>query len=410
MKRFFLQKVLLFLDKLILKKYHPLIIAITGNVGKTSTKEAIYTLLKSKYNVRKNESNLNTPIGISLAIIGVNSGGKSWRSWMENIWQGVSLVLKKAPNYPQILILELGADHKGDISSLSKLLKPKIGVITNIGEMPVHLEFFKDVAELYQEKANLISNLSQDGFGVLNYDNPKIYGFKNLTQAKVISYGFKEGADVRISDFKIIPEENLAASSMYFRIEYQGNAIPFQTKNVIGKNYAYAILCAVCVGLILEMNLVEIVEELKDYQGVNSRARLLKGVNQSWIIDDSYNASPLATEYALDLLDILPAQRKIFVFGDMLELGTITEQAHRYIGRLIVKNNIDILVTIGEYSKFTDDEVLKQGFNQNNLFHFQNSQDASDWIKTIIKQGDLILIKGSRKIQVSEITKNLVKN
>ncbi len=94
----------------------------------------------------------------------------------------------------------------------------------------------------------------------------------------------------------------------------------------------------------------------------------------------------------------------------MLELGTITEQAHRYIGRLIVKNNIDILVTIGEYSKFTDDEVLKQGFNQDNLFHFQNSQDASDWIKTIIKQGDLILIKGSRKIQVSEITKNLVKN
>lgn len=192
------------------------------------------------------------------------------------------LLLKTNTRYPEILIIEIGADFPNDISFLCNILKPKIGVITNIGDIPVHVENFRNIEQVYEEKSELIKCLPVDGAAILNFDNKKILNFKNTSKAKIITYGFEEGADIYASDFKILPDNSdLRNSEMYYRIEYRGTSIPFQLKNIVGKSYAYAILCAVAVGIHFEMNLVEISESLKLYKGVKNRINILRSINNS---------------------------------------------------------------------------------------------------------------------------------
>lgn len=265
----------------ILHKYHPRIIAITGNVGKTSTKEAIYTMLKTKFRCRRNEANYNTPIGVAITIIGTKPGGSSVISWIKNLIKGYMLILKTDKNYPEILIIEIGADFPKDISFICNIIHPDVGVITNIGDIPVHIQNFKSIEDVYEEKSELIKCLPNTGAAILNFDNKKILNFKEVSNARVISYGFEEEADIYASDFKIIPNSDLRDSEMYYRIEYKGSSVPFQLKNIVGKSYAYAILCAVCVGIYFDLNLVEISNSLKQYKGVKSRINLLRSINNS---------------------------------------------------------------------------------------------------------------------------------
>jgi len=399
------------LTKKILLKYKPVVIAITGNVGKTSTKEAIYTMLKSKYRCRRNEANYNTPVGVAVTIIGTKPGGSSAVAWIKNIILGYGLLINKKKDYPEILIIEIGADYPNDISFICNVLKPKVGVITNIGDIPVHVSNFKNIAEVYQEKLELIKCLPVDGAAILNFDNKRILDFKNLSNAKVISYGFEEGADIYASDFKIIPNESdLRNSEMYYRIEYMGTSIPFQLKNIVGKSYAYAILCAVCVGIFFDMNMVEISESLKLYKGVKSRINILKGINNSWIIDDTYNASPLATLSSIDFLASLPAKRHILAIGDMKELGKYSEAAHCQVGDAIIRDNINLVFSIGEETKFVDKQLISNGFESKNIHHFDKSVDAIKSIYSLVQPGDLILVKGSHSMKMEKISESLAKS
>lgn len=407
MKRKFIQYILKYLAKLILWRYKPLIIAVTGSVGKTSTKEAIYTVLQKKFKVERNIFNLNTEIGMPLTIIRGKDAKRNVLLWFYNFFHTFWLFIFKTKTYPEILILEMSEDAPGMIKYLVDLAQPKIGVVTTIGNPPVHLEYYKNIDELIKEISYLPQSLSSDDVLILNADNPLVLSFKDKTVAKVFSYGFSENSNVKISEYKLTNLEDLENIGMSFRLESNGSFVPVRLKGVFGKGQIYALAAAAAVGLSLNMNLIEISEAMKDYKIVKGRTKFMRGINNSWLLDDSYNACPDSVHVALDLLKEVPAKRKIVILGDMKELGVNSNQAHREIGK-DVANVAQVFIAIGKEMTFAK-QVIDDEYPDIETFWFKDSQEAKASVKKIVRKGDLVLIKGSRVMEMERITEELKK-
>lgn len=325
------EKILKILAAAVVKKYRPFIIGVTGSMGKTSTKEAVFAVLSKKFSVRRNIKNYNNEIGVPLTILGRDSGGRSPFKWLAVFFAGLRLLYSKN-EYPQILILEMGADKPGDLKYLVSFVDPNIGVITGIGDVPVHIEFFKSPVQVAREKARLIEFLKADDFAILNFDDKAVSAMAGKTKAKVLTYGFGEGAKVRATNYLLNIGFDPSLSGISFKIEYDGKAVPVRLDGILGEHQVYPMLAATCVGLAKGMNLLEIIEGLKNYKAPKGRMQMLEGIKHTWILDDSYNASPAATLAALETLAKFEGRRKIAVLGDMLELGEFTEEMHRQIG------------------------------------------------------------------------------
>lgn len=387
------------------KKYKPTIIGITGSVGKTSTKEAIYTVLKNERKTRRSQGNFNNEIGLPLTILGDYQEIKGiffWpRVFLKSLWQ---LVFTNK-NYPEVLVLEMAADRPGDIAYLSKIAQPQIGVITAIGEIPVHVEFYPSSEAVAREKAKLIEELPPRGFAVLNCDDPIVWSLKHRTRAHLVSYGFSDEAQIQVVnwEWKI---ENEKIEGMSFKISYGGTLTPFRLKKAFGKPQIYAVTAAIAVGLIFGINLVKISEAIENYEPLAGRMKLLKGVKNSLILDDSYNASPLSMRAALETLKSLPAKRKVAVLGDMLEIGKYSTEAHQAIGELAGKV-VDVLFCIGPRSKFIAEKAIAVGLSANYVKTFEDAEKAKKIIEREIKSGDLILIKGSHAMALEKIVEEI---
>lgn len=399
----FLAFILKTFSRLILWRYKPVIIGVTGNIGKTSTKEAIFTVLSSGFKVRRSIKNYNNEIGVPLTIIGHGSAGKSIFGWLKIFIQAAFLFLFKTKKYPQILILEMGADRPGDIRYLTKFVHCQVGVVTTVGQIPVHLEFFKSPEHLAKEKSALVSSLGGNGIAVLNYDESLVIEMAKKTKAKVISFGFNEGADVRVSDISY----QFPVPKIFFKINYQGSTVPFCLKDAIGAYQIMPVLVATAVGLAFEINLVKISELIKKYQVLPGRMRLLAGIKNTLLIDDSYNASPAATLAALQTLNLLQAKRKIAVLGDMLELGRQTEKAHRLVGQEVAKT-ADLFFAVGQRMAFAAEEAKKQGMDEEKIFYFNSSQKAKKALQQALQPNDVVLIKGSQSMRMERITEEIM--
>ena len=319
-----------------------------------------------------------------------------------------SLFLKKFI-YPEILILEYAADRPGDIKELLEIAKPYIGIITAIGEIPVHIEFFSGPEAVAREKARVVESLSANGFAILNFDNEAVMNMKERTRAKIITFGFNENADVKISSLENRIENGIPIG-VSFKIEYAGSFVPVVLKNVFGRAQAYAAAIAACVGLIFDLNLVEISEALSaNYQPAKGRMNLLKGIKGAYIINDAYNASPISMEEALKTLADLPAERKIAVLGDMLELGKYSVEAHESIGRLAGKI-VDILITVGPRAKFIAESAKSAGLDESKILSFDTTTEACIAVQDLIKKGDLVLIKASRAVGLEKVVEEIKEN
>lgn len=406
--RYILQYILRILTKIIIWRYEPVIVAVTGSVGKTSAKEAIYHVLRKKFKVRRNFKNYNQEIGIPLTVLGLETGGRSVLAWLGNFLKAI-LVFFWSKGYPEILILEIGVDRPGDMKYLLDFIPVKIGVFTAIGEFPVHLEFFKEKGKLVKEKAQLVESLPKDGLAVLNYDDLSIrmVGDELPKSVKALYYGFGDGADLKIDNYELkIDDFEKRKFGLSFKLEHEGSVVPVKLERVLGRSQVLAAAAAASVGLYFGLNLVEISGALRKYRSLAGRTKLLKGIKNTWIIDDSYNASPLATIAALDLLEEFPG-RKIGVLGDMLELGQETESAHRRIGQKAA-SVVDLLFTVGSRSVFIADQARQNGLDQDQVFEFSQSSEAGVPLQEIIQPGDIILIKGSRSIQMEKITREIM--
>jgi len=399
-----LQKILKFLAYLMLRKYQPGIIGITGSVGKTSVKEAIYAVLRVVRRVRASSGNFNNEIGLPLAILGDWQQIKGLFFWPKVILVSVWRLIFGG-FYPEILILEYAAAKPGDIKYLLEIAKPNIGIVTAIGDIPVHVEFYSGPDAVAREKSRLVEVLPAKGFAILNFDDEAVLDMKGRTRAHVMTYGFGDGAEIKISNFEN-REEGTRPMGIAFKLEYGGSFVPVRLDNCFGKAQAYAAAAAACVGLIFGLNLVRISEGLLYYQAPPRRMKILNGIKETFVFDDSYNASPLSMHAAIDTVKELKAGRKIGVLGDMLEIGKYAIEAHEEIGRLAAKV-FDVLVTVGPRAKFIADTAIKTGMNKKNVFSFDTADEAKLVIQDSIKKGDIILVKASRAIGLDKIVEEI---
>lgn len=415
MKSFF-KKIIIFIieieAKAVLKKYKPKIIAITGSVGKTTTKEAVYSVINTNFFARKSQKSFNSEIGVPLTILDLQNAWSSPSKWIKNIAEGLKLILTKN-HYPKWLVLEVGADRPGDIKRISKWLKPDIVVMTKIPETPVHIEFFPSLDDLIEEKFALVKNMKGEGVLIINGDDKKLMSLKHKAPGKYITYGFSEDCAVRAEEDNYLYEKNKVVG-MNFKVNSWGSIIPINIRGTLGHQLVYCALAGVAVGITEGVNMVKIAKSFENYEHPPGRMKLIEGKNESIIIDDSYNSSPIALHNALNTIDELinTDGRKITFLGDMLEIGAHSSREHKKAGEL-ASNKIDILITIGLRAK-----KIAEGARENNknvkVFEFDESKEVIDWLREnsedVPKKDDLILVKGSQSIRTEKITEALMVN
>ena len=417
-----LKKILRKLAQLTIWRYRPGIIGITGSAGKTSTKLAIKAVLERDRRVRVSAGNLNNDLGLPLTILGdwnaadlalvsraTPRGTAKFRKagfWIKVIFVSVlHIIFVAAKEYPEILILEYGADRPGDIKYLLNIVRPNISVITAIGEIPVHVEFYGGPDEVAREKGRLIEYLPVGGSAILNADDPTVTNLQSRTRARVMTFGFDKSSEVRISRFENKVHNGIPIG-VSFKLEHGSAVVPVRIDNVFGRANAYAAGAAAAIGLVFGMNLITISEALARYAPPESRMELLPGIKFTFVIDDSYNASLIAMRSALETLHDLPAKRKVAVLGDMLEIGKYTPEAHEVVGRMAAKS-ADVLFTVGPRAKFIAEAARGAGMKRTMIFSFDTAEEAQKPVKDFIKKGDLILVKASHSVGLNKIVKEI---
>lgn len=400
-----LERVVRFLAKLTIWRYQPVVIGITGSVGKTSAKMAVSAVLSSDKRVRCSPNNFNNELGVPLTIISNKTEIKGLLFWPEVILGAFWKVIRRSP-YPEILILEYGIDRPGDMKYLLSIARPKLSIITEISEVPPHVEFFESAASLAREKGRIIEQLPVGGYAILNYDSEVVVGMRDKTRGHVVTYGFHKDADVRLSSYDL-RVENGHPVGVVFKIEYGGSIVPVRLNNVFGKTHCYSVGAAAAVGISLGINLVKISEALmKNYAPPKHRLQLLPGIKETLILDDAYNSSPSSMRAGLETLNDFPAKRKVAVLGDMLEIGEYAMAAHQELGRA-AKGIASLLITIGPRAKFIAEGAEEAGFIKKNIWSFDTADEARATVQEVIKKGDLILVKGSRAMELEKIIEEI---
>lgn len=389
------------LAKAVVAKYKPKVIAITGSVGKTSTKEAVFVVLKENFNTYTSSKNFNNEVGTPLTILlQEKSPGKNILAWFWIFILALKLLLLTNKEYPKILVLEMGADKPGDIKYLTSIARPYVSIITAIGNS--HIEFFGSLKNIIKEKTSILDNLDKEGLAVLNNDDINLEKAIVNCKNKVYSFGKKEGSDIKISDISISQKDNIYGTN--FKLSYQGAEVPMFLPYVLGPQHAQAAAAATAVALFMGMNLVAIGKRLLDYRPAKGRTNLIRGIKETWIIDDTYNASPQSAKVALDILMDMPSSgRKMVVMGDMLELGNISEEAHREVGRELVKLGVEYLFVVGERSRDIARGAEEAGMDKDNIYHFPFHKEAGIFLQERLKKDDIVLVKGSRGAKMEKV-------
>ncbi len=394
-----LQLILKFFAQAVLKKYKPQIIGITGSVGKTSAKEAISFALAKNFRVRSNIKNYNNEIGLPLTILGRQSPKKNLFGWAKLFLFAIRLLLWKHKKYPQVLVLEMGVDRPGDIKYLTDIARPSIAILTAIGTS--HLEFFGSIENIAQEKRSIFNCLSEHNWAVLNHDDERVMQDVDKLNAQKINFGFSSSADIYIHEVKIVKHFTYATS---FILTYQNKDYSFILNNVLGKQHAQAVAIGFAVAIILKLEPVDIIPALEAYKSARGRTNLLPGIKKSWVIDDSYNASPKSAEVAVEILSAMETSgSKIAVFGDMLELGASSVEAHEKIGEQIAKAGIDYLFVVGERSRDIQRGAIAAGMSEDKIYHFAHTIETGYFLQDRIKEADIILVKGSRGAKMEQV-------
>lgn len=337
------------------------IIGITGSYGKTSTKFISSSILSQKFMVMNTPESYNTPMGIS------------------------KVINNDLTEDYEIFVAEMGATQKGDIEELAILAQPEIGVITSIG--PCHLESFGSINNIANCKYELIENLSSEGIAIFNYDNPYVRALADRTEKTKILYAIEniDNADIYAKDITV----NERGSSFTLCIKDKGS-IDCET-SLLGKHNILNILAAVSIANVLGMNLEEISLGIKKILPVKHRLELIDPKNGIIVIDDAFNSNPDGAQAALEIINEFKGRRKIIVTPGMVELGEIEKAENEKFGEKISKI-CDIVILVGK--KRTQpiyDGLIRKGFDVNNIFIVNSTGDSTEILKSISKQGDVVL-------------------
>lgn len=337
------------------------VIAVTGSAGKTTTKDAIAELLGTAMEVARSEGNLNNHVGVPLSLL-------------------------RLPEQARAAVLELAMNHAGEIRRLAALARPEIGVVTNVGH--AHVGFFESLDQVALAKRELIESLPPHGVAVLNADDERVAAFAQVHPGLVLTFGFSERADVRAEDV------SFGAEGSRFRVGNVWFECPLPGRHGV-MNVLAALAVARLFGLPLE-RLRDAVRKL-EAGGMRGRRLMHRGV---LILDDCYNSNPEALRAMLETLAATPARRRIAVLGEMLELGRWAEALHREAGRRVVECGVDVLVGIRGAARFLVEEAVRAGMPPGAAFFFEDPVEAGRFLRGLLRDGDAVLFKGSRGVQV----------
>lgn len=277
-------------------------------------------------------------------------------------------------------------------------------VVSHVGEYHPDREFFAGDLEEAEKIIRLAGMLPPHAYLVLNFDDETVRDIKNQSKAKSLTYGFGVRAAVRATDVVLTKAPALGTN---FKINYEGNIVPCWLKNLFGKEQIYSALAAAAVGQILDLNLVEVSAALKLYHGLPGRMQLIGGIKNTLILDDSENASSLSMAEALEVLRKIEDQgRKIAVLGDILGIGKYTIEAHEAIGEAAAKS-ADLLFTVGSRAKFFSQGAIAKGMSEDRIFQFDDVKEAGLALQKEMRSGDLVLVDGSKEMNMAEIVKEV---
>ncbi|MFC1699141.1 UDP-N-acetylmuramoyl-tripeptide--D-alanyl-D-alanine ligase [Candidatus Omnitrophota bacterium] len=347
------------------QKFNIPVVAITGSNGKTTTKEMVSFLLSAKFKVLSNQGTQNNHIGVPLTILNLSAKHNC-------------------------AVVEIGANHRGEIDRLSWILQPDVGIITNIG--PAHLEFFKSLNGVFLAKLELVRNLKKSGKLIINKDDRFLAKFDS-NKFKSFGFGLNRRADFFAEQIKQVKGQT------HFLLNGKHRLI----LNALGAHNVYNALASIACARIFGISISQIKQRLADFQPPPMRMQMLE-VNKIKIINDCYNSNPGSLESALEFLKGQSSPgRKVVICGDMLELGGLAAALHTSIGKKIAKDEVDLLITVGELAKNIASAAQAAGMSPDAIRACHNTAEAADSLQRLINQGDTVLIKGSRGMQMENL-------
>ena len=348
------------------------VVAVTGSVGKTSTKDIIASVVSTKYKTLKTEGNNNNNIGLPFTILKLKDH--------------------------EAMVIEMGMNHLGEISLLTNIAKPTLAVITNIGTS--HIGNLGSRENILKAKLEILEGMKIPKI-VVNNDNDLLHNWyeKNKNQVEIHTFGINNDSDIVAKSIKMEEE-----SSEFIAVLKDSNKLDIKVP-VGGEHFVYNALCATAVGRILGISDEKIKNGIEKFELTKKRMDIKKLENGAIIINDAYNASYESMKASLEFLAKHTGKRKIAVLGDMFELGEYSEKLHRDVGKEVVKNNIDILICAGKNSKYIIDEA-KNNKNMETYFMNNNEQIVENLSKKL-RKGDVVLIKASNGMKFFEICQKL---
>ena len=398
--------IITFEARMLLVRTRPKIIGVTGSVGKTSTKDAIYTILKQKVRVRKSEKSFNSEIGVPLTVLGLPNGWNNPFRWVKNILDG-AIVAFFPGKYPDWLVLEIGVDRPGDISRIVSWLTPDIVVLTRLPDVPVHVEYFSSPEAVIAEKRQLVDALSASGVLVFNNDDEKVVEIKNDIRQQSIGYSRYSLSPFTASADKIM-YENGVPKGLEFTLTHGAEATIVAVDGSLGVQHSYGYAAAIAVGSLFDMTIQECAEALRTHLTPPGRMRLIPGIKGSLIIDDTYNASPVATINAIQTLkEVRTYGKKIAVLGDMMELGQYSVLEHEKAGHMVA-DVADILITVGIRARSIAEGALAMGMQESKIFQYEDARMAGKELEAMLAEEDIVLVKGSQSVRCERVVEEVM--
>lgn len=359
------------------RRSHPVrVAAVTGSMGKTTVKEMAASILGLSRKTLKNKGNLNNLIGLPLTILSMDEGH-------------------------DLAVLEMGMNRPGEIGRLTEIADPDIGLITNVAK--VHLEGVGDIMGVARAKAELLYKISSEARIIINGDDPLLWDVASPFRNRLMTYGTGPKNDIRATNVRDHGEEGVT-----FTLLYANHSIPIQI-SVPGKHNLYNALAASAIAIGMNVSSDNIINGLKQYQGVKGRFTLIALRDGITLVDDTYNANPASLKAALDAAKTLAADKKRIIvgLGEMMELGNETMSAHQEVGRLVAAVGASYLFVMGDHAREIIFGALDAGFPWENARAVQSHEEMSQQIKNVVQHSDLILLKGSRKMRLELISESL---
>ena len=350
-------------------KYPIPVIGITGSIGKSSTKELLSGVLSTRRRILKSPKSYNNEYGLPLSVLLIGPE-------------------------TDIAVLEMGTFGPGELASLAAIARPSVAVVTNVGH--THLERMGSQDGIARAKGELVAALPPDGVAVLNGDDPRVRAMAALTEARVLTYGYGESCDLRASG---VTDHGLAGVS--FTLIWGTASVCLDRAPLLGVHSVYTALAATAAALAVGLTLEEIAVGLRRAHAA-TRLVLTPAINGATIIDDSYNSAPASALAALGILAQTPAKRRLAVLGDMLELGSYEVEGHQLVGREVAKV-ADALLTIGPRARVIADEARAYGLGADQIRHFEQKDAIAQALREELREGDAVLIKGSRGLALEDV-------